>query len=177
MAKKEKPEIEDPTAPFWMATYGDMVTLLLTFFILLVSYSTIQLEKFKGAMESLRGALGVFEGHESVMKEPFIDFNSAEKTQGKPEKQEKIEKTIQDIKNMLNGSKLEDLLEVETLGDGVLFRLGDNLLFEPGRAELKPMALDVLHLIADLVRDSYTNVSVEGHTDNVPIHTRRFPSN
>ena len=71
---KEKEEIEEPSAPFWMTTYGDMVTLMLCFFILLISYSTMQIEKFQGALESFRGALGILSGHESAQKKEFINF-------------------------------------------------------------------------------------------------------
>jgi len=59
VAKKDPPEIEEPSAPFWLTTFSDMVTLLMVFFILILSFSTIELEKFKGAMSSMKGALGI----------------------------------------------------------------------------------------------------------------------
>ena len=65
MIKKKKEESsQEPTAPFWMVTYGDMVTLLLTFFILLLSFSIIDEIKFEKAAHSLKGALGVLDKYE-----------------------------------------------------------------------------------------------------------------
>ena len=175
--KKEKKEAEELTAPFWMATYGDMVTLLLTFFILLLSYSTIQIEKFKGAMESLKGALGVFDGHESPVKEPYVAFNSSVTNGGPPKPAESVQAAMKQLEELLVEQNMEGMLEVELHEDGALFRLGDELLFEPGRATVKREAHEVLGFIAEMIRGSNSKVSVEGHTDNIPIHTRRFPSN
>ena len=58
--EKKKPEEEDdqPSSPAWMATFADMMTLLMCFFILILSFSSMELDKFKMAMGSLQGALG-----------------------------------------------------------------------------------------------------------------------
>ena len=57
--KQEEEEVDEPTSPAWMTTYGDMMTLLMTFFILIMSFSTMEVDKFKMAMGSLKGAMGV----------------------------------------------------------------------------------------------------------------------
>ena len=58
MARKKSKAPEAPTAPGWMTTYGDLMSLLLVFFILLVSFSTMEIVKFRQAMGSLRGGEG-----------------------------------------------------------------------------------------------------------------------
>ena len=66
----EEPEVDEgPKAPFWLVTYGDMVTLLLTFFILMFAMSTIEERKFLQAAASLAAALGVLEKNISVVGE------------------------------------------------------------------------------------------------------------
>ena len=59
MARQKKEEESKAGAPAWMMTYGDMMSLLLTFFVLIVSFSTVQDAGFKSAMGSLQGALGI----------------------------------------------------------------------------------------------------------------------
>ena len=59
MPKRKKEDLKEPSSPLWMTTYGDMVTLLLTFFVLLISFSSIDSKKFSKALFSLKGALGL----------------------------------------------------------------------------------------------------------------------
>src|SRR6056297_3374748 len=59
MAKKEKEDVEQPSSPAWMTTYGDMMTLLLCFFVLLLSFANVDEVKFSTAMYFLQGALGI----------------------------------------------------------------------------------------------------------------------
>ena len=59
MARKKSKAPSAPTSPGWMTTYGDLMSLLLVFFILLVSFSTMEIVKFRKAMGSMRGGEGV----------------------------------------------------------------------------------------------------------------------
>lgn len=170
--KKEKEDPEELSAPFWMTTFADMVTLMLCFFVLILSFSTIELKKFKGAVESLKGALGIFSGHESVREMDNISFPDAEvKEKSTPSlKAAELKEHIQDL-------QLEDAVKVEATGAGMLIRLGESLMFNSGQAKLKPDAYPVLSAISETVKGQFEEIYVEGHTDNVPIHTRVFPSN
>ncbi len=170
--KKEKEEIKEPTAPFWLTTYGDMVTLMLCFFILLISYSTMQLEKFQGALDSFRGALGVLPSHESAMKREFINFDQKLSAQSVHMSEE-----IRQFEDMLQEQGLLDKIEVEISEGTILVRLGDEILFDIGNAEIKPKAKIILNAVAKLLIKAKSDVYVEGHTDNIPIHTKKYPSN
>lgn len=170
--KKEKEEIQEPTAPFWMTTYGDMVTLMLCFFILLISYSTMQIEKFQGALESFRGALGVLPGHESPQKREYINFD-LKKT---PQNVQMAEK-VRELEEMLENKNLLDNVEIEMSDGSILVRLGDDVLFDLGKSIIKTKAKIVLNAIAKLLIKSNSEVYVEGHTDNIPINTAQYPSN
>jgi len=170
--KKEKEEVEEPSAPFWMTTFSDMTTLLLVFFILILSYSTIELEKFKGAMSSMKGALGVLPDMGSAVPRhnKSIRDRLTDKERGYEEK-------LQELEKMLDKLNVGDQVQFEATGKGLHIRMGDRLLFDIGKAKLKPQAIPILKKIADLVRNNLKEVYVEGHTDNIPIHTKQFPSN
>ncbi len=172
MAKKEKKKLEEPSAPFWMTTYGDMVTLLMVFFILILSFSVIQLEKFKGAMSSMKGALGVMPEMSSTYKR--IDPNLQDEESRI--RQEMVSR-ISSIEEVLRAMSLSEFVELEANPEGVLIRMGDKLLFESGKAEIMPRALPVLDQIIQTFDGTYKAIYVEGHTDNVPISSARYPSN
>ncbi|HHM02427.1 MAG TPA: flagellar motor protein MotB [Caldithrix abyssi] len=172
MAKKEKPEAEEPSAPFWLVTFSDMVTLLMVFFILILSFSTIQLEKFKGAMSSMKGALGVMPENNSTFKIVNPNYED-EDTIIKQEVWDKIE----EIEALAKEMGLENMVEIEYTGTGVIVRMGDNLLFDSGKAFVKKQAYPILDAVAKSFNPESKEIYVEGHTDNVPIRSSRFPSN
>ena len=171
--KKEKEEIKEPSSPFWMATFSDMVTLMMVFFILILSYSTIELQKFKGAMSSLKGALGMMPEMGSTVPNRNLNIRQKLTTRltGSTEKQ--AEELIKTIKEM----NLENSIEVDITSTGVNIRVGSELLFESGRAQLKSRSFPVLKEIAKLLREDVMEIEVVGHTDNVPINTVKYPSN
>ncbi len=175
VAKKPMPEDEGmPGAPQWMTTYGDMVTLLLTFFILMFAMSTINEQKFMQAAASLQQALGVLPKNVSVVGE----MSPAIGTTGAAREQIDLIESMEQIAEIFQEEALQDMASVEVTGPGeVLIRMGDEVLFDPGASELKPQALRVLAGIANSVRGKTESVYVEGHTDNVPISTPEFPSN
>ncbi len=170
--KKQKEEVKEPSAPFWMVTYSDMVTLLLVFFILILSYSTIELEKFKGAMSSMKGALGIMTEMGSAAQKR--DLNVREKL---THRQRNTEEDFAVIRDMIARMQLGEAIEAELTGSGIHLRLGDDLLFDVAKAVIKPGAYPILRTIADVVRNKDCQIFVEGHTDNIPINTAQFPTN
>lgn len=174
MAAKEPEEDKMPGAPFWMTTYGDMVTLLLTFFILMFAMSTVNEQKFLKAAASLAEALGVLEKSVSVIgeKSPAIGVSGA------AQEQLDMLESLEQIAEIFQAEALQDIASVDIVGPGeAVVRMGDELLFDAGEAQLKPQALRVLEGIANSIRGRTERVYVEGHTDNVPINTIQFPSN
>jgi chemotaxis protein MotB len=149
-------------APGWVVTYGDMMSLLLTFFILLAAFSTISEEDFKKAMGSLEGAFSVFPKYQSV-----VDMRTA----GKKEQQKKLQQSAQQLAEELQIKGLDKQVQVEyDAKGGIKITLPDVILFERGSAELKPEAIPVLDIIAKVLSDLRGFfVEVRGHTDNTPI--------
>lgn len=174
MAMEEPEESKGPTAPFWMTTYGDMVTLLLTFFILMFAMSTVNEQKFFEAAASLSKALGVLDKNVSVIGERSIAIGLA----GNAEEQLDMLEALDQISEVFEEESLEDVAEIDIIGPGeILIRLGDEVLFDPGEAFLTVKARRVLTGITRSLVGKTKEIYVEGHTDNVPINSAEFPSN
>lgn len=156
----------------WALSYGDMMTLLLTFFILIVSFSTTELIKFRQAMGSLKGSLGVLmedEGN-SVIKNDMAASMSIMDS-------EVMMRLLQEIENQVFEMNAQDVMGIEISEDGVKFRLENELLFDLGSATLKQGIEKILGRIGGIIRMFSCTVRVEGHTDDLPIHTALYPSN
>jgi chemotaxis protein MotB len=175
---RRKPEEAEPGAPGWIVSFADMMSLLLTFFILLLSFSTMEESRVKEALTSLKGALGVLPKSMSPIKEPNVKPPA-------PLKPTKVETEISRLKEKMNNKGLDQQVRVKATDRGVLnIKLPESVLFRSGSAELLPSAYPVLKDVADLLEfhlDAHeSDIRVEGHTDDVPISNIRrsvFASN
>jgi len=175
MARQKKcPECPPAGSPAWMATYSDMVTLLLTFFILLLSFANMEQTKFDIAMTSLRGALGLLNSRQGSAI-PISNLPNFQVGQGRTDQQ--VEQMIQQVTQQLQASNLQDLMQVDQTKDRLHLNIAESMLFDPGKADIKPAADSLLKLVANILNLVNFEIRIEGHTDNIPIHTARFPSN
>lgn len=185
----------------WMDTYGDMVTLLLTFFVMLYSFSTIDAEKWERLVTAFSGGKGVLQQQTGA-----LDKNGAgmgkKNTEGIDQNKEKnpeeqlqeqkfdAEKFAQDqenadklfaaIKAYVEANNLDNDINLSRNSVEILIRFSNNVLFESGKAELNERAYNILGEIAKMINqynDTIKMIRIEGHTDNVPIATRDFPTN
>ncbi len=172
MARKKKADTPPPGSPAWMATFGDMMSLLLTFFILLVSFSTIQETKFQEAVGSLQGALGVLNDLPSIPihKEVLIP-------EGGKSDAEEIKERVEKLNKELESLKKSDVVEISRSEKGLAIRLEDEALFDLGKAKLRQEAHAILDEVAETLKGFPNGIRVEGHTDDLPIRSERFPSN
>ncbi|WP_396587266.1 flagellar motor protein MotB [Bermanella sp. R86510] len=140
----------------WLVTYADAITLLLAFFVMILSVSDLN----QGKIESLKeGLAGVLTGEKIVT--PFND----------------IKKELDDIINQHN---MTENVRVDIDQKGVKVEFSDFSLYDSGSAAIRPQALPVLEEVSKVIRSSTHEthlIEVEGHTDDVPINTARFPSN
>lgn len=170
MAKNKCPECPSGGAPAWMVTYGDMMTLLLTFFVLIVSFSSTEVVKFRAAMESLREGLGVWPSMNSPMPNTFL--------KNVEDRESQTEAVIDEVEKMQQENSALEFIEVYNTPQGVRLILSDSLLFKSGSSDLTPVFEDLLDRIGDVIeKQTFDLIRVEGHTDNIPINTPRFPSN
>jgi len=159
-----------PTSPGWMVTYGDFMTLLLTFFVLLLSYSTIQEEEFKRALASFQEALGMLPHERSL-----IQFERVPALRARPAIPPR--EVLRRIRNAIYSAGLKGQMKVARDKEGIRITIKSPILFDSGKADLRPGALPVLDELILILQQNPNVVVVEGHTDNVPIHTAEFPSN
>jgi chemotaxis protein MotB len=175
MAKARKADPPRGT-PAYMLTWGDMCTLLLCFFVLLVAMSSTDAGKFNIAASSLHNALsGVLESFPSIM----ISQEVLQPRLGGDEQNKRLAvDASQRIRKAVKRENLEDAIKVKVTESGIAIELADPIGFDIGEAEIKPELVGALRRIAEIIgRVPGTQIRVEGHTDDLPIHTRSFPSN
>lgn len=146
----------------WMISYLDVLTLIIALFVLLLAFSDQSLSK---GGEGIAGE-GLRPEHQGLL--PDRSGLLPEETGVNPH-YEALERSVQALK--LQG------VEAQMNPEGVTLRLDESLLFDSGRAQLTESGREVLQALDEVVLDFDGEISVEGHTDNVPINTQRFPSN
>jgi len=183
MANQSPPEPEKDKSERWMLTYSDLITLLLTFFIILYSISQQDAAKFQQISESLNGAL---DGSKDIVGESpgisqipgnngfHLDVSNADKEKAEHNKLKEIKKKVEE---MAKKEGLQSSISVTLEERGVAIRIVDRVLFESGYADLTPQADKILRSIGKILYTSQGQyIRIEGHTDNVPM-SGRFASN
>jgi len=159
----------------YMTTFGDMMSLLLTFFVLLVSMATFEPAKFKVASESLKDAFGVLEAFPSIPIHPFVPIPRHD---GSESRRKNSINDAKKIEKLLDTKNLGGVAKVEVTETGIAILLRDPASFATGSAELKENGQSILSDIAGIIKSTPDlKVRVEGHTDDVPIHSSRYASN
>jgi chemotaxis protein MotB len=158
MAKKVKKQA--PGAPMWMVTFSDMVTLLLTFFVLLLSMANMDQIKFNAAADSLAGAFGVLGSSDKteVSAPKVVSFS--------PVNDDFTAQVYRRLKTKLRELKLNKKVKLVKDRGAVILRVDESILFTSGQKELNPDAFPVLRKVAELVRPLPLKLKVEGHTDD-----------
>lgn len=142
----------------WVLTYIDILTLLLTMFVVMLAYAKTDAERYRELSEAVSAEMG--------QELPFIEVPRA------PEMQ-----LAEQIGENIRRQGMLESVDVLTAAGKVELRIRENILFESGQAELRPAGRAVLDQLLPLLRAEGRDITVEGHTDNVPISTERFPSN
>lgn len=181
MAKKEKAEAAG--APAWMATFADMMSLLLTFFVLLLSFAEMDVVKFKDAMGSIQTALGagVLARNNGIFEKAgtptTFDISpeavSINKSTGKHHNRQ----IIIELERLIEEKSLQNNVTVEDAKRGVTLKVQGKMLFARGTAAFKPESYPLMNKIAELMNTSSHKIAIEGHTDNVPVSGGRYRSN
>ena len=169
MAEEEEEELEAPTAPFWLVTYGDMVTLLLTFFVMIVAMSEIKKDHFMEAMSYFNGRTSVFEHAQPV---PIIPLTS-EEAMDALEQAERVETLLEFIQE----EGLEDKVQINFEEESMHVVITDAVMFNSGSSIVQETAREILSMVSNVSPDMTESITVIGHTDDDPISTSQYPSN
>ncbi|MEM1128032.1 MAG: OmpA family protein [Bacteroidota bacterium] len=176
----ERPSEDDdmPTAPFWMATFSDMATLLLCFFVLLVAMSEIRVDRFMEALSYFKGRTGIMD-FENVVPSNAVRtvVNSSADAQEAEEIIQEFAEKFEEVSAFIEANELEDKVQVSLTDRGLHVVITDSVMFRSASAVLTEPSRDLLGLLAQVIDDRVKAVVVEGHTDNLPIRSALYPSN
>ena len=185
----------------WLLTYADMITLLVAFFIMLYAMSVMNQAKFQQLAISVRSGFGGslttgaptiiqqgggIEGTASIVSNSRQDlphsgpqFPDPSRASAQAADRKRLDHAFEIMKAFIKKNGLEQQMQVSQDERGVVVTLlTDRMLFDAGQADLRPQELGPLAKVAQVINTVPDNsVRIEGHTDDLPIHTARFPSN
>jgi chemotaxis protein MotB len=177
----------------WLLTFNDMVTLLLTFFVLILSLSKLDTPKVMRATYSIRAIFNLAERGQQADVEvfkPFVVPMGSKDLKFEREKREladQINEVAQAVARAIEGGAAavpeegllswKSVMEARVINEGVAVALGEKLLFETGKADIEERNRPTLKALSAILRETDCRIQVEGNTDEVPINNERFPSN
>ncbi len=169
-------EVEEG-APAWVVTFGDLMSLLLCFFVLLLSFSEMDRNRYRVVSGSVKNAFGI------QRKKPVFESPKGSKMIAKEFDQAiiltKIEEVVKPIIDELEGEyeELKGYVEVESTENEVTIRMMGEATFDTGKADLRPNFVPLLKKIGEVLAKTRGEIIVAGHTDNVPLVGGLFGSN
>ena len=170
-----------------MSTFADLSTLLMTFFVLLLSMANIDVQEFREMLGAVQQAFGVqfdVKGEfQPVMPKELarqdqmgkVASPSARISQARTASEAR--KMSQEVKNFVNEQGLGSMVNVNAGSNGVRLRVKGQLMFGAGGVVVREQAKKLLKGIAKVMKKFDFYLTVEGHTDDQPISTAQFPSN
>jgi chemotaxis protein MotB len=164
---------EGPSGPGWEVIYTGFILIFLCFFIMLSAFSTIEQAKVMQFVRSFANAVSIlpwgakFESGLSVLPEsPDMVENKAD-----------LAKVFEELESLSARLDFEGEVNLAFTKEGLVMRLSEKALFDSGVAAVSPEAYPLLGKIGAIIAKTAYFIRIEGHTDNLPIHTQVFPSN
>jgi len=205
LAKRKPPE-PPKGAPAWQSTFADLMNLLLCFFVLLFSMSTVDAQKFELIVASFNQTFSIFTSGATAIGDGMLVSNgvsqlneldnyinsTGREAEGDvmPEnleqaleevdkaKLEESEELAEKIEEALAESKYENEIDIEFTSQYVQLTLNGALLFDSGKVELKSESIPMLGQISVILeRYAESVIEIEGHTDNVPMSGSKYSNN
>ncbi len=186
MARRKR-EDEHDNHERWLVSYADFITLLFAFFVVMYALSTVNEGKYRILSDSMVSAFRNVQINTAaqlpVVMPPPISMiqkpNTAIKAQEvvKQKQRDKMRNVAKDILEVMAPLIEQGKVRVIETSRGVTIEINDSILFSPGQALLQPPLIKAMRAIADVLVPTEFPITIEGHTDNVPIKTPQFPSN
>jgi len=169
-------EVEEG-APMWVVTFGDLMSLLMCFFVLLLSFSEMDRNKYRIVSGSMKNAFGI------QRKKPVFESPKGQKMISKEFDQAIVLVKVQDVINPIQ-QELEDefqefktSVEIDANENEVTIRMMGEATFDSGHAKLRKEFLPLLLKIGEILAKTKGEIIIAGHTDNVPLIGGQFRSN
>lgn len=169
MNRQDKFRRKKKGTPIWVLSFSDMMTLLLGFFILLLSFSSMDLARYKEISSSLRHTLGAHKekGYKEGKRPPgkaVADRLTSDFVMGK-------------VKSILGPELIKGGIEAEVVNDHVVLRMKDDVTFDLAQARIRDAAKPILAKIREIIEKVPNDVMVMGYTDDLPIKSPIYHSN
>ncbi len=171
------PEEVAEGAPAWVVTFGDLMSLLLCFFVLLLSFSEMDRNKYRIVSGAMKNAFGI------QRKKPVFESPRGQKMISKEFDQAIVLVKIQDVIDPILQELEDDFqefkksVEVAVEEDEVIIRMMGEATFDTGRAILRKNFAPLLLKIGEVLGKTKGEIIIAGHTDNVPLNGGRYRSN
>jgi chemotaxis protein MotB len=178
---KKKKKSDGGGAPGWIVTFADLATLLMSFFVLLLAFSEMDIVKYKAVSGSMKDALGV-QADSTEITLSDGDPSEIAKLGGSPDESDQMGKGTAADAQLIKDNLAEEIEEKKiTLDEGnpgkLLIRLPEKGVFPSGSDELARSYVPVLKKVRDTLASVDGSIYVAGHTDDLKIKNKRFRSN
>ncbi len=157
----------------WEIVYSGFVLILLCFFIMLSSFSSVQEAKIMRFVKSFVESVSILPGGLKADGGVGVMPMSADMVA----KDSPLARIYTDLKALADRLNRKNDIVVAFSPKGLVMRLSDKALFDAGKAAISPPAVALLQKIGAIIAQTDYEVRVEGHTDDVPIQTAQYPSN
>jgi chemotaxis protein MotB len=171
--RKRLSSLEQPGAPPWMNSFADLMCLLLTFFVLLYSFSVLDVKKLESFLTS-------FQGQGVLHTENLEEIGAPGETEDlNPDKviDPELLQLYREIMAYLEANQLYEDVDLKFVSRGLVLTIKHRLLFDSGKAVLREDSKIILSQMAGLFSQLDHDIAVEGHTDNIPINRALYPTN
>ncbi|RYL95830.1 flagellar motor protein MotB [Sporolactobacillus sp. THM7-4] len=163
----------------WLVTYSDLITLLLVFFVLMYSMSSIENQRFNALVSSLKSSFqgnSILQGMGYVHTDqgqakptiPAIKKSLPSSQKNKENDERKLDTLYLKLDRYIKENKLSPNVSLAETPRGIQLTFREKILFDLGKADIKPNAEPVLKQIGGILNEVPNDVSVEGYTDNTP---------
>ena len=181
--ERKKQKKEKSGAPEYMLTYGDMVTLLLTFFVLMFSVGEQDPREMRLILSAFSGSLGMFTGGQTLSKGALVEMGMTIESLPAQQKGSSLARAKKEAQPILKPELRSRMVRIMEDERGIRISLSSDGCFEPGGAVLKlDKTSELLKKISFLAKGLENRIRIEGHTDDTPIDPasnvgRKHPSN
>ena len=161
----------------WLISYADFITLLLALFVVLYAMSSVQEKKYSQLKQSVKQALGQPLQPEMplTITQPQLDPVSIDLH--KPSPADQVATIAAELERKLAPLIATDTVKIRRSSQGVSIEINASILFPMGEANLQPQSVDTLEQVSQALKAYDAPIHVAGHTDNVHINSKEFPSN
>lgn len=188
MARRKRHVEEQENHERWLVSYADFITLLFAFFVVMYAISSVNEGKYRVLSNALTNAfknpsgepggqpLAVLQGAPPLPARPVAKPDKLPDTK-KVVQRAKMKNVADDIMAALQPLVAQGKVRLLETSRGVTIEINDSILFPAGQAKLQSASISAMLAIASVLAQSDFPITIEGHTDNVPISTQQFPSN